>query len=309
MRRTGSPCGPCAGVIRYTQTLPHCWGLLVAAIYYVTMALLIMPCSTYPRGVLLAAADSNLSHDLRRQALWGLVNLSSSGNADANHESMWEVLLLLIFPSTHPRILYPHPSTLNPCQDAHGARRVMLRCAAARAPEDQEARMLAVWALCNLALRDASRQSMWEDAETRDALLGCIAESEPQILRVQALRALTSLAADETNRASMLSALWQARAHCTHNATSRTQPRTQPHTHTAEPQGDGLLRPLVTTARKSSISCPLRKPAQQVLVQLQISEDEIGRGAPAELRSAEVVLADNERSNSRRRSSMMEQVR
>ena len=32
--------------------------------------------------------------------------------------------------------------------------------------------MLAVWALCNLALRDASRQSMWEDAETRDALLG-----------------------------------------------------------------------------------------------------------------------------------------
>jgi len=90
--------------------------------------------------------------------------------------------------------------------------------------------MLAVWALCNLALRDASRQSMWEDAETRDALLGCIAESEPQILRVQALRALTSLAADETNRASMLSALWQARAHCTqrHVAHPASHPASHP---------------------------------------------------------------------------------
>lgn len=202
----------------------HCWDLLVAAI--LNMAFLIMHCSTcYPRGVLLAAAD-NQSHDLRRHALWGLVNLSSSGNADANHESMWEVLppsslqltfkrtRILLASSTHPSKYPPVQHTLNPCQDAHGARRVMLRCAAARAPEDQEARMLAVWALCNLALRDASRQSMWEDAETRDALLGCIAESEPQILRVQALRALTSLAAHETNRVSMLSALRQARAHC-----------------------------------------------------------------------------------------------
>ena len=125
---------------------------------------------------------------------------------------------------------------------------------------------------------------------------------------MQALRALTSLAAHETNRASMLSALWKARAHCTPTQRQHVappQPRTlAAHPLHAEPQGDGLLRPLVTTARKSSISCPLRKPVQQVLAQLQISEDDIGR-ASAELRSAELVLADDERSN-KRRSSMME---
>ena len=70
---------------------------------------------------------------------------------------------------------------------------------------------------------------MWEDADTRNALLGCTAEGEPQILRVQALRTLSSLAADETNRASMLSAFLQARTHYTVR-TSRTQPRTPPHT-------------------------------------------------------------------------------
>ena len=93
---------------------------------------------------------------------------------------------------------------------------------------------------------------------------------------------------------------------CSLHPTPRRDPSLapSPHTHCAEPQGDGLLRPLVTTARKSSISCPLRKPVQQVLAQLQISEDEISR-APAELRSAELVLADDERSN-KRRSSMME---
>ena len=186
---------------------------------------------------------------------------------------------------------------------------------------------------------------MWEDADTRNALLGCTAEGEPQILRVQALRTLTSLAADETNRASMLSAFWQARTHCTVR-TSRTQPRTPPHTpctdhrrtprrtapctnqpytdhcrplpSTADhcrPQGSGLLRPLITAATESSISCPLRKPAQQVLAQLQISDYEISR-ASAELKSgasevhasAELALADGECS-SRRRSSVMELMR
>ena len=88
---------------------------------------------------------------------------------------------------------------------------------------------------------------MWEDADTRNALLGCTAEGEPQILRVQALRTLNSLAADETNRASMLSAFLQARTHCTVR-TSRTQtahpaaqpmhrspPRTPPHSPMHQP--------------------------------------------------------------------------
>ena len=50
------------------------------------------------------------------------------------------------------------------------------------------------------------------------------------------------------------------------------------------PQGGGLLRPLITAATEGSVSSPLRKPAQHVLAQLQISDDELGRAA-AELRS------------------------
>ena len=89
------------------------WGLFVAAIR--TMALPIMPCSTYPRALLLAAAD-DLSHDMRRQALWGLVNLSSSGNADANHEAMWRVRLTPPpqLPSHTQHNLSPHPLTPSP---------------------------------------------------------------------------------------------------------------------------------------------------------------------------------------------------
>ena len=234
------------------------WGLFVAAIR--TMALPIMPCSTYPRALLLAAAD-DLSHDMRRQALWGLVNLSSSGNADANHEAMWRVRLTPPpqLPSHTQHNLSPHPLTPSPPhpltthtlpsnpqplpQDAHGARRVMLRYAAAKASEDQEARMLAVWTLSNLALRDASRQAMWEDADTRNTLLECTAEGEPQILRVQALRALNSLAANKANRASMQSALWQARTHCTMHT-----PRTPPNRAPRSPHMHRLLTTVPSTA-------------------------------------------------------------
>ena len=141
--------------------------------------------------------------------------------------------------------------------------------------------MLAVWTLSNLALRDASRQAMWEDADTRNTLLECTAEGEPQILRVQALRALNSLAANKANRASMQSALWQARTHCTMH-TPRTPPNRAPRT----PHMHRLLttvRPLPSTGRWATAAADHRCEGEFDLVPATQASTTVA-GAAADLR-------------------------
>ena len=139
------------------------------------------------RSVIVAGAMDSEAEGVRRQALWCVVNLCLSGaetDGGDDRESLW----------------------LDDAKD--GAREIMQRSARQGQPEDL--RLLAVWGLTNLAGQPGHRRSMWLDEATRDALLCCAEAGQPDLVRMQALRTLISLAIDDANRHG-LSELWADR--------------------------------------------------------------------------------------------------
>ena len=138
------------------------------------------------RSAIVAGARENENEGVRRQALWCVVNLSlavaeTGVDGDMDVESLW----------------------LDDAED--GAREIMQRSARPGQPEDL--RLLAMWGLTNLAGNPDHRRSMWDDEATRAALLCCAEAGQPDLVRMQALRTLLSLATDEAIRCG-LSDMW-----------------------------------------------------------------------------------------------------
>ena len=166
---------------------------------------------TEARTVIVAAGAASESEGLRRQALWCLVNLCSQDTmpGEATFKQELDAMKFRDAAVKQKRLAEetadsrPDDGIGSAWWDdaADGARAIMRLSAGAQQP--QELRMLAVLALTNLADQPSHRRSIWEDEELRAALLDCADSSESELLRLQAMRTMLSLANDEENKESL----------------------------------------------------------------------------------------------------------
>ena len=136
----------------------------------------------HARSLILAATQKTESTDfnsysLRRHAYWALINVST--DSPLVQEQMWA-------DSADTEKSVATPST----------REVVLAACAQEEGEEEEIRVQALWILSNLACLVANKALIWNDERTRAILLTSAAESSPEAVRIQAVRALAGLAYD-----------------------------------------------------------------------------------------------------------------